>query len=157
MNPLEPVGKLVLSPDFGAGIIIAVEELDSSSHQMFFVVEHESEKAKSYLPVDGKGNYRFLSAPTDLENLLAGLYHKDLKQQFESKKDRINYFRKKSKIHNASEIVDLISELSSLSDRGTIENQIYSKFIDSLALEYSIVIGKSIDDSKAIILNQLEK
>lgn len=121
----------------------------------FLVVEHDGRNAKSYLPVEGKQNFRLLCSEREIELVVDRLKLAPAARIFESRKDRLNYFKTRAKIQKMDVISELIVELNSLEDRGKVEEQIYANLIESLALEYSIVIGTTMEKSKDIIINNI--
>ena len=78
-------------------------------------------------------------------------------REFESKKDRINFYRDQSNVQDITVISELLCELNHLEDRSSTEEKIFSKLIDTIALEYSYVYKEEIEKSTDIITGILQE
>ena len=123
--------------------------------QMFFVIETESQSGRSFSPCEGEKNYRFISSESDLTNAIDKLGKDPGDLSYESKKDRIHHYKAQARIQELTSVITSINELNSIEDKGSLEVQILKKLIETLCLEYSVVMGKNIDVSKELIATQL--
>jgi len=155
MQNSDILGQLVISSSFGAGRVIKVDEL-GFDNRPFLVVESQDQKAKYFIPVEDKNSYRFISTQKAIDSVLISLSNDSNLGLFDSKKDRINYFKTNSQIQDVELIAKLLSELNDINDRGAVENQIFLKLVDTLALEYSIVTQIPLDESKQKVTKALE-
>ncbi len=146
------IGKKVISSEFGVGTVVS---LDDMGGRAFLVIEGETNRAKTFVPAESEDSYRVLSSTEELNNYLALLGKDQDSMEFDSKKDRINFFKIESKIQDLDKICELLIELNSLGDRGQTEDQVFQKLLDTFALEHSIVTGTDVDQSKETILNKL--
>ncbi len=151
MDHSEIIGKLVISSNFGIGTVVSVEDMTNSGRD-FLVIECPG-NVKNFIPADDTASYRFLSTEVDIGKIISKLEKTRLKpKDYGSKKERIEYFKKTSKMQDINIIADLLLELISLDDRSSAEDLIMNKFVDSIALEHSIITKAKEEDSKVIIL-----
>ena len=68
----------------------------------------------------------------------------------------INYFKAQAKIQDLDVVATLLVDLEALDDRGLVEQQIYSKLMDSLALEYSLAGNMTQEEANQIIRKSLK-
>jgi RNA polymerase-interacting CarD/CdnL/TRCF family regulator len=111
---------------------------------------------KSLLPAKDVDSFRFLSDEKDLNKQLKKLKKEMKAPEFKDKKERINYFKEQSKIQTVEHIVQVLLQLKSIDDRGTIEDNIYAKLKKTLALECHLVLEISEKEAKAMIKQLLE-
>ncbi len=145
----ENIGKKVISASFGEGIISEVTEMNN---EPFYIVLNQSNNMRHYVPINDSSAYRYISSEKDFINiikksLIGGKY--DI--SFDSKKDRINYYKEQSKIQRLDSICQNINTLHLTEDRGSLEEQIYQRLIENLALEYTLIKESPIDEATAII------
>lgn len=148
------IGELILSSNFGYGTIIGIEEMGTGRD--FFVVDCSGNNVKSFVPVDDEDSYRFLSEKADIEIALGTLEKLPDGLDFESKKERINYFKDQSKVQDTGIIAKLISQMGHIEDRGSTEDQVMNKLVESFALEYSLITNKSPDECKKLVLDKIK-
>lgn len=154
VNHTDLLGKRVLSSYFGIGKIVGIDQLGGSDKD-FFVIESNDKKIKHFISCEDEHTYRLLSDKKNFELVLAQLASQAPQELFESKKDRINFFKAKSKIQDINTMAETLIEFKKIDDLGAIEKQIYQKIIDSLALEHSIINDGSTSESKSIIIEKL--
>lgn len=142
------LGKIVLSTNFGVGKVVG---LDTVGGGEYLVVESVDNNVKNFLPVAGEDNFRLLMEENDLNQKLDTIGEKTSPLEFESKKDRINYFKNSSKTQKIDVIIELINQLILVDDRGTLENQILDKLAETVALEHSITKNLDLEKSKEYI------
>lgn len=153
MSHAELIGKRVLSPKFGVGIIESVESMGGRD---FLVAFSQEQNTKNFLPIDNQTEYRFLSTEDEVQSCIEGLKpHADL-IDFASKQERINYFKSESKIQNLEKISFLLCELAGIDDRGTVEEASLNKLIDTLSLEVSLVLDMAKVTASKTIKENLE-
>lgn len=154
-NDLELIGKMVLSSAFGVGTIVGTEEL-SIDEKTFLVIESEGQRVKHYVPLEDENTYRLISSEEEIKKILKSLKRALKLVDFESKKDRINYFRETSKVQDIDMLAKLLRELNGISDCGTIEKQIFSKIRDTIALEYSLALKIELNKAQELVDKALE-
>lgn len=152
------VGKEVISLDFGVGTISSIESLNGDNSKKYYVIEHGNKNSRNLYPVCGNKNIRFLSSERDFLNLLEGLKEKESTlPSFESKKDRLESFKATLlQAQNVDKIAEGIVELSSLKDLSPVEQKIYDKLINSIALEANLVLNIKKHESRDYILDHLK-
>lgn len=155
MDHSEIIGKTVLSSKFGIGVITGVDDLGMGDKQ-FLVIETDQRKVKNFIPVGDTDHYRLLETKKKLEKMIKALSSKFEDVVFDSRQDRINYFKTQSRIQNVSKIKDLLIHLHNLDDKGTLEEQIYEKLLETLALECSIVMEMDKEEARTSIEEQLK-
>lgn len=148
------IGELILSSNFGYGTIVGIEQMGQGRD--FFVVDCNGNNVKSFVPVDDENSYRFLSEPSDIESVIGSLSEAPDDLFFESKKERINYFKDQSKVQDTILIAKLISQMGHIDDRGSTEDQVMNRLVETLALEYSLVMNKSPDECKKLVLDKIK-
>ena len=143
------IGKTVLTASFGVGVIVNVEQM--AGNRTFLVIESPQKNLKNFIPYEDFQSYRFLSQKEKLTTVLAQLESPYSAPDFDSKKDRIDYFKKQAKIQDLNNIVNTIQHLDQLTDRGSAESQIYKDLLEDLCLEHSLVHDIEIEKSRQII------
>ncbi len=154
MDQSDIVGKLVLSSNFGVGRIV---DISIMGEKEFLVIESEQNSVKNFVPRSDEESYRFLCDEETMQEILAKIKNNIDTREFNSKKDRINFYRDQSNVQDIKVISTLLCELNHLEDRSSTEEKIYSKLIDTLALEYSYVYKEEIEKSTNIITGILEE
>ncbi|OIQ20945.1 MAG: hypothetical protein BM556_03100 [Bacteriovorax sp. MedPE-SWde] len=149
------IGKLVLSTNFGVGKVVDIDNL-GMGERLFLVIESEGKNVKNFVPLDDEHNYRVICTKDTIEKVVSDLGGKSKLEAFTSKKDRIDYFKTQSKIQDVVLMGGLLVQLEALEDRSSAEQQLYSRLVDSIALEHSIIMEGQIDDSKDIITARLQ-
>ena len=137
-SALDPnIGKKVISASFGEGIIAEITEM---SGEPFYIVLNQSNNMKHYVPINDSNAYRYISSEEKfLITIDKYLINGEYNLEFDSKKDRINYYKDESKIQTLSSICQNIKTLHQTEDRGSLEEQIYQRLIENLALEYGLI------------------
>ena len=154
MSQTDILGKLVLSSNFGIGRIV---DINIMGDKEFLVIESEQNSVKNFVPRTDEESYRFLCEEDTMTDILDQLKSNNDSREFNSKKDRINFYRDQSNVQDIKVISTLLCELNHLEDRSSTEDKIYSKLIDTLALEYSYVYKEEIEKSTNIITGILQE
>lgn len=149
-----PMRETVLSIEFGKGEVTGIDKLRDGLED-YFIVECESPKSTNYYPVKGNCNFRKVSSRELLEESLTILGEAIPAKSFESRKDRINYFKDAFKIQSIKEIAKMLSEISSQDALGTTETKIMDNFKETFALEISLVFGITTVEARVWIENGL--
>lgn len=155
MNVSEIIGKTVLSSKFGIGIVTGVDDLGMGDKQ-FLVIETDHRKVKNFIPIDDTDHYRLLETKAKLKKVIGALNQKFEGIDFESRQERINYFKTASRIQDINKIKELLIHLHHLDDKGTLEDQIYANLLETLSLECSIVMDMNKDEALENIKEQLK-
>ena len=151
------IGKQVISLDFGVGIISSIETLDSNNNEEYYVVESSSNKLKIFFPIENNRDLRFVTSRVNLLKIFESLKEiPNMCKMFESKKERLEYFKSSLKLNNLKLITKRIIELSNIDDLSTIERKILDKLIKSLELEVFIVLNFKSNYPKDNILNYIQ-
>lgn len=148
------IGKLILSSAFGVGKIVSIDKMGLDRD--YFVIECIGNNVRTFVPADDLNSYRFLATSEEIEKYLSVISDNLDLLDFGSKKERINFFKDESKIQDTEKMSFLINQLSNLSDRGSTEDQVLNKLIDSFALEYSLINNKSLDECKELVLDRIK-
>jgi RNA polymerase-interacting CarD/CdnL/TRCF family regulator len=110
----------------------------------FFVVESTLNQTRIMVPVKNSGKHLRQVLSED-EALKAIATLEDSKafeaQSFPSKKDRVKHFQKILKSVDLNETVNALKFLNDLTDKGKVEQQIFEKMLDDLALELAHVMN----------------
>lgn len=155
MDNLEKqIGRLILSSAFGVGKIVSIDKM--GQNRDFFVIECIGNNVTTFVPVNDNLSYRFVSSESEIEQYLNQLTEDITPLEFESKKERINFFKDQSKIQDTERMSFLINQLSSLSDRGSTEDNVMNKLIDSFSLEYSLITNKTQEECKDLVLDRIK-
>lgn len=155
MQESDIIGKIVISSSFGIGRVVSIDE-KGYGDQPFMIIESQNHKASHMVPLHDKKKYRTVSSAEAFDKMLKRLGKDDGEKSFESKKERIDYFKKNSRIQTLKSVSTLLVELNAIKDRGTTEAMIYQKLIDNLAMECSIINKESIEDSTLKIVEMLK-
>ena len=84
----------------------------------------------------------------DFNHLLKAMKSADVQKSFESKQERINYFKTQSKTADINSLFSLLKLLKVQDDLGSVEVQIQNRVLDSIALEYSVISNIDITTAK---------
>lgn len=150
----ESIGKDVISVDFGLGTITSVQKLDDILDD-FFVVECMQSNLKNFIPTRDQTGFRFISSKDDLNQILES-FDTNSCPYFNSRKDRIDFFKSSLSIESFDQLVQIVSDMSQLKDLSTTEKRILKKVVDSILLEISYVMDYKIEDSKQFLENHLD-
>lgn len=153
-NLQEQIGKLILSSAFGVGKIVSIDKMGQDRD--FFVIECIGNNVRTFVPIHDDNSYRFVCSQNDIEKYLNQMQKQVKPLEFDSKKERINYFKDQSKIQDTEKMSFLINQLSCLSDRGSTEDTVMNKLIDSFSLEYSLIINKTHEECKELVLDRIK-
>ena len=142
----DKIGRTVISASFGEGIISEITEMNN---EFFFIVLNQTNNMRHYVPISDSRAYRYLSneetfSQTIDEHLSNGSYELD----FDSKKDRINYYKEQAKDQRLEVICKNIKSLHETDDKGSLEEQIYLRLIENLCLELSLIKEISVEEAK---------
>ena len=154
MKESEIIGKTVLSSKFGIGTVTGIDDLGMGDKQ-FLVIESDQRKVKNFIPIEDTDHYRLLETKAKLQKVIKELSNKIDEVEFESRQERINYFKDASRIQNVTKIRELLVHLHHLDDKGTLEDQIYDKLLETLSLECSIVMEMDKEKAREDIVDQL--
>lgn len=150
------IGETVFSIEFGIGLIVEIGKIQAGGDD-FLIVESGEDKARSYFPIAGKQKFRFVSEKNDFEMAVEVLKSKKKSMNFDSKKERINFFKESAKKYELVEIVSLLSQMNLTEDLGPMEKKLMDKFIETISEEVSILENKTVEDSREYIEKILEE
>lgn len=149
------VGQIIMSSTLGVGRVVGLEQIGDDK-RYFLVVESVDKKLKNFIPVDDKRSYRTLTEKSKLDEVIKALSTPVESIEHESKKDRINYFKENSQFQDIETISKLIRELNVLTDRGSVEDQIFKRLTKSLTDEHSMVHKVSEAESTTFVTDSLK-
>ena len=137
------IGQQVYSPKFGIGTVLRKDFVESADTE-FFVVESNLNQTRIMVPV--KNSFKHLRQVLSQEEALEAISALEdteqfLTQDFPSKKDRVKHFQKVLKSVDINETLNALKFLHDLGDKGKVEQQIFEKMLDDLALELSFVMS----------------
>lgn len=144
------IGQIIISSTFGVGRVVGVEKIGSDD-RYFLVVESVDQKLKNFIPMDDTKSFRTLLSKEELAKVVEDLSSEYEALDYDSKKDRINYFKESSLFQDMENIVKLVKELNQLTDRGSVEDQIFKRLTSSLAAEYALINEVSEEAANEII------
>ena len=137
------IGQQVYSPKFGIGKVLRKDFVDSAASE-FFVVESTLNQTRIMVPVKTSMKHlRQVLTESEALEAISNLEDNDSfeTQDFPSKKDRVKHFQKILKSVDLEETINALKYLHNLGDKGKVEQQIFEKMLDDLALELSFVMS----------------
>ena len=137
------IGQEVYSPKFGIGKILRKDFVESANSE-FFVVESTLNQTRIMVPVQTSTKHlRQVLSQEEALNAISTLEdtEKYTGQDFPSKKDRVKHFQKILKSVDIAETLNALKYLHGLNDKGKVEQQIFERMLDDLALELSFVMS----------------
>lgn len=146
----ELIGREVISVDAGLGRVIGFDDLGMGDNE-FLVIEYGKDRAKSYFNTSAKQNFREITAIDEFKALINEIQAEDVQRTFESKQERINYFKGQAKTADIRSLFNLLKLLNLQDDLGTVEVQIQNRILDSVALEYSVINSVPVDEARTEI------
>jgi RNA polymerase-interacting CarD/CdnL/TRCF family regulator len=149
-----PIGKKVISTDFGIGNIVGVEKLQEGGDD-YYVIEYGSKNVKSYFPISGNKKIRFLTTQDEFMKEVKKLKSEKTVLEIQSKKDRHAYFNSVLHDSNLDQVVTKILEISSLSDLIPGEKDKFNKLVNTLELEAAIIYELTSPKSQEFIADYL--
>ncbi len=154
MSRFANTDNLIISSNLGLGELLGTEQIGGDE---FYIVQSVDSSVKAYYPITEKEQFRKISSTDEIDKIIDQLLDNIAIKSYESKKDRITFFKEESQIQNIQNLSLLIRELYDLSDRGTIEDKILDNLIDSLALELSVIKDIEHVNAKDIVSKQLKR
>lgn len=146
------VGKTIFSISSGTGKITGISQLEDGIED-YLVVQYEKNSGTDYIRVNGNHNFRVMSSEKGFDLALEMLGDPGVSVKFDSKKDRVHFYKELLKNQDVATIVKIVKELSSFDDLGTVEKKILDQCLSSVALEYSVQIGEELDASKEKVIS----
>lgn len=132
------VSDLVVSLSFGIGKIVAIDQVGGSKN-LFYLIQSIDKNMRTMVPVNAVKGLRHLSNSQSLIKFLEDLARPAEPRVYQTKKDRILNFKERSDASSLEDLVDLIREINSLTDRGSIENKLLSDLQSFLAKEIAYI------------------
>jgi RNA polymerase-interacting CarD/CdnL/TRCF family regulator len=151
-----PIGKKIISTDFGIGSIVGVEQLQQDGDD-YYVIEYGKKNVKSYFPISGNKKIRFLSTQDDFMKEVKKLKTETVVKEIPSKKDRHAYFNSVLQDSNLDQVVNKILEISSLDDLIPGEKDKFNKLVKTLEDEASVIYELTSPKSQEFIADFLNK
>lgn len=146
-NQLEEIlGRFVLSSNFGVGTVLSIEEMGGDGKK-FLVIESLNNSVKNFIPIDETNYYRFAVSENEFDKITETFTSESEVPEFDSKKDRINHYKTASGIQDLEHIVQVLCELRAIDQRSSVEEQIYNRLVETVALEHSVIFQTPIAES----------
>ena len=142
----EYLGRYVLSSNFGVGTVLSIEEMGGDGKK-FLVIESLNNSVKNFIPIEETNYYRFAVSENEFDTITKSFEGTTDVPDFDSKKDRINHYKTASGIQDLDHIVKVLCELRAIVQRSSVEEQIYNRLIETVALEHSVVFKTPVDES----------
>lgn len=152
-SDLFKVSDLVVSMAFGIGRIVAIESVSAASRD-FYQIQSVDRNMKTMVPVKAARGVRRLSPPEDFLTALDSLTKPFPTVIYPSKKDRILNFKQRCEASCLEDLLDLIRELNSLHDRGSIENKLLLDLQSFLSKEYAFLFNISQEDALSTVITK---
>ncbi len=143
----ELVGKVVFSLSSGVGRITSISKINESSDD-YYVVNFETSTAVDYIRIDSAHSFRVISSDEEFEKALNELESGTILKKFDSKKDRVHYFKSLEQQYDLDSLIELIKQMSGHDDLGSIEKKVLQRGIDSLIEEFKVHKKLSDDQSR---------
>lgn len=151
----EFLGRYVLSSNFGVGTVLSIEEMGGDGKQ-FLVIESLNNSVKNFIPVEETNYYRFAVSENEFQSITKSFEGQAPVPEFDSKKDRINHYKTASGIQDLDHIVKVLCELRAIDSRSSVEEQIFNRLVETVALEHSVVFKSPIDESTKYVQGLME-
>lgn len=132
------ISDLVVSLSFGIGKIVAIDQVGGSKN-LFYQIQSIDKNMRTMVPVNAVKGLRHLSDSQSLIKFLEDLAKPTEPRVYQTKKDRILNFKERSDASSLEDLIDLIREINSLTDRGSIENKLLSDLQSFLAKEIAYI------------------
>lgn len=146
----EILGRYVLSSNFGVGTVLSIEEMGGDGKE-FLVIESLNNSVKNFIPIKETNFYRFAVSENEFDKITQHFNDVTKVPEFESKKDRINHYKSASGIQDLGHIVQVLCELRAIDQRSSVEEQIYNRLIETVALEHSVIFKTPITESTKFV------
>jgi len=144
-----------VSLSFGIGKIIAINQIQGRNGDAFFYsIQSVDKNMRTMVPVNGIKGLRLLSDRETILGLIDALAQPFGPKHYETKKDRILHFKERSDAGSVNELVELIREINSLTDRGSIENKLLSDLQSFLAKELAYINQITHDEAYTTVVQK---
>ncbi len=143
------VGKKVLGLELGLATITGVESIEGEG--TFYIIEKYKENMKRYYPTKGKLGFRLLSSKDELISSIEKCQVYSSPIVFETRSQRIKYFKRESRNQDIQGLFRLFRTLTSLKTLNSFETSLLNKLTGSLITEISLVFKVTIKESKNIL------
>ncbi|EQC47990.1 CarD family transcriptional regulator [Bacteriovorax sp. Seq25_V] len=156
MNKKLCINDKVISSSFGLGVIVDIERPEGTNRD-FYVIESVDHNIRTMVPLEKSATFRLLTPQNDLNDHLKLLSSEVPTPEFDSKKDRITYFKGQVTHQNIDEVFMNVRTLVSINDRGAAETKILSNFLDNIVLEVMTVFDLEEAEAKDLVNKSLEQ
>lgn len=140
------VSDLVVSLAFGIGKIVGIDQVQGSKN-FFYQIQSIDKNMRTMVPVNAVKGLRHLSDSKTLIQLINELTKPSEPKFYQTKKDRILNFKERSDASSLTDLINLIREINSLNDRGSIENKLLSDLQSFLAKEIAYINQTTHDEA----------
>ncbi|MBG60595.1 MAG: hypothetical protein CME67_01635 [Halobacteriovoraceae bacterium] len=149
------IGDSVYSPKFGLGKVLTVDFMEGADTH-FYVIESFVNHTKLMVPVEAsKKQLRWVATKEEVSKML-GVFSRPVEEQvFESKKDRVKFFKTQQKNVVLKERVAALAQLHSIKDKGKVEKEIFQKMLEDISNEFSHVLKLSETEVNSTIVQNL--
>lgn len=152
MNNRLNIHDRVISAQFGLGIIIAIEPVNGSLGD-YYIIQSEVKNIKTFIPVEGNDQFRKLSSAATLHQFLdnMNMQFDASAKAYSNKRERIEYFKGRSRKQDIQNIFNTLIELRSIKDKGSVEKKIMDSLVETLVLEVQTVMQLGNDEASAMV------
>ncbi len=151
--PKLEIGQEVVSINFGVGVITEIKDMSGSE---FYIIESTQGRSTTMIPTVKKDAFRLLSSPKEIEQTLDKISQESELLEFDSKKDRINFFKSNIQKQDTETFVENIQQLLQISDKGSAESKYLEMLLENLSIEIGAVFNEDINQAKERINSCLD-
>lgn len=151
--PKLEIGQEVVSINFGVGVITEIKDMSGAE---FYIIESTQGRSTTMIPTVKKDAFRPLSSQEELEETLDKLTSESAPLEFNSKKDRINFFKTNIQKQDMDTFVENIQQLLQINDKGSAESKYLEMLLENLSIEVGAVFNEDINQAKERINSCLE-
>lgn len=150
------IGKYILVSEMGLGQVVQTVEM--SGRGKFYRVEFGESKSSHYFSVGNPSRYRFVDTKEKLETAIATFRQKQTSPEFQSNREKIEFYKKALKSNDIVELAQHMAELNSEEEIHPSLTKVFDGAVKNLVLELEFVYGcKNIEAWKMLGLTKNNK
>lgn len=150
--PKLEIGQEVVSINFGVGVITEIKDMSGAE---FYIIESTEGRSTTMIPTVKEDAFRPLSSENELSETLDRIAKDSKLLEFDSKKDRINYFKSNIQKQDIETFVENIQQLLQISDKGAAESKYLDMLLENLSIEVGAVFNEDINQAKERVNSRL--
>ena len=149
------IGDLVISPNFGIGIVVSTEFIESVGGDVY-IVERKQDQSRLMIPKTLSNQIRRTVTPEQMKEALDSISKLEFaEREFDSRKDRVEYFKKQQKCIRINELCMAIVEMFEIPSKGKVESQIYEQMLEIFLSEVVEVTAMDYEQAKEKVESSL--